>query len=240
MEVCPMENSFENLSSKYELIKQGAEARIYKGMYLNRPSIIKERFKKSYRHSDLDDYITKDRIKAEARSIVRCKAAGVRTPAMYLVDFYRRCIFMEEIVNSKTVKDYLEELAQNGDGNSTRKDIQFITEEIGKSVAKMHSSNIIHGDLTTSNILVVNCEDVNGRYLVFIDFGLSSADPVAEDKAVDLYVLEKALISTHANAEELFPAILESYSQCNTKRAADVVRKLEEVRARGRKRTMVG
>ncbi|XP_067002694.2 EKC/KEOPS complex subunit TP53RK isoform X2 [Anabrus simplex] len=202
MEVCPMENSFENLSSKYELIKQGAEARIYKGMYLNRPSIIKERFKKSYRHSDLDDYITKDRIKAEARSIVRCKAAGVRTPAMYLVDFYRRCIFMEEIVNSKTVKDYLEELAQNGDGNSTRKDIQFITEEI--------------------------------------DFGLSSADPVAEDKAVDLYVLEKALISTHANAEELFPAILESYSQCNTKRAADVVRKLEEVRARGRKRTMVG
>lgn len=60
----------------FELIAQGAEARVYKGIYLGKLMLIKERFEKKYRHADLDKRLTKDRIKAECRSIIRAKAAG--------------------------------------------------------------------------------------------------------------------------------------------------------------------
>lgn len=63
----------------FELIAQGAEARVYKGVYLGRPALIKERFEKKYRHVDLDTRITKDRTKAECRAMVRAKAAGETT-----------------------------------------------------------------------------------------------------------------------------------------------------------------
>lgn len=59
-----------------ELIAQGAEARLYKGLYLGRMSLVKERFVKNYRHPELDARLTKDRIKAEARAIIRAKSAG--------------------------------------------------------------------------------------------------------------------------------------------------------------------
>jgi TP53 regulating kinase-like protein len=61
----------------FELISQGAEARLYKGIYLGKSTIIKERFEKKYRHADLDLRLTKERIKAEARAIVRAKLAGI-------------------------------------------------------------------------------------------------------------------------------------------------------------------
>lgn len=61
---------------EFELIAQGAEARVYKGVYLGKPTLIKERFKKKYRHTDLDTRLTKDRIKAECRAMIRAKAAG--------------------------------------------------------------------------------------------------------------------------------------------------------------------
>jgi Kae1-associated kinase Bud32 len=64
------------LGSNFKLIKQGAEAKLYKGIYLGRPTIVKERFKKSYRHVDLDNRLTKERMKSEARAILKCKAAG--------------------------------------------------------------------------------------------------------------------------------------------------------------------
>lgn len=60
----------------YELICQGAEARIYKGKYLGRDTLVKERFVKKYRHPDLDENLTKERIKNEVRAIIRAKAAG--------------------------------------------------------------------------------------------------------------------------------------------------------------------
>lgn len=60
----------------FEVVKQGAEARLYKGTYLGRPALIKERFVKRYRHPDLDTLLTKERTKGESRAIVRAKAAG--------------------------------------------------------------------------------------------------------------------------------------------------------------------
>ncbi len=109
--------------------------------------------------------------------------------------------------------------------------------ELGRVLALMHKNNIIHGDLTTSNILLKRNSESS---LVLIDFGLSYCDKLAEDKGVDLYVLEKAFLSSHPNSEKLFEKIMESYRLNSGKGGEAVMKKLDEVRMRGRKRVMVG
>ncbi|CAH2005210.1 unnamed protein product [Acanthoscelides obtectus] len=217
----------------FDLMKQGAEARLYVGMYLGKPTIAKERFKKAYRHEILDDLLTKERIKAESRAIVRCKMAGIRTPTIYLVDFNRRIIFMEYFTNSITAKEMIENQSQ-----STDKTLELFSLELGKLLGRMHGANIIHGDLTSSNILLFN--HMQNLEVVLIDFGLAHIESNTEDKAVDLYVLERALLSTHSIADKLFDKILEGYRAHYKQGSKEVLKKMDEVRARGRKRTMVG
>ncbi|KAJ8961735.1 hypothetical protein NQ318_021335 [Aromia moschata] len=222
----------------FELIRQGAEAKLYKGLYLGKPTLAKERFRKKYRHENLDLFLTKERMKAENRAIVRCKAFGLRTPAIYLVDFNRRIIFMEYFEHNIVLKDFIE--------ISPVEVLTRLAVNIGETLGKMHESNIIHGDLTSSNMLLVNKNDVDSfdnlddLSLVLIDFGLAYVESSAEDKGVDLYVLERALSSTHSTADRMFPKILEGYQSYCPSEFKEVFNKYEEVRARGRKRTMVG
>ncbi|XP_065207718.1 EKC/KEOPS complex subunit TP53RK [Planococcus citri] len=219
------------------LFKQGAEGRIFKISYLGKPAILKERFKKKYRNEDLDNHLTKERIRAEAKSILKCKNAGIHTPAVYLVDFEKRRIIMEFIERSETVSDYIIKFSKN-DSKSINEELTRLSNEIGRTIGKMHVNNIIHGDLTTSNILVKYLNDTE-YHIVLIDFGLSHIKSSDEDKAVDLYVLERALTSKHNNVSWFFDNILSCYAKYD-KLNEKVVRKLSEVRSRGRKRTMVG
>lgn len=221
----------------FQLIKQGAEAKLYRGTYLGKPALLKERFVKKYRQPELDSQITNERLKGESRIIARCKSVGICTPVLYLVDVQRRLIIMEYFENSVTVKEFI---YKTDDNDMLRK----LSSDIGTMLGRMHKNNIIHGDLTTSNMLLVKegegDDNYNNLKLVLIDFGLSHVSASSEDKGVDLYVLERALISTHSNAPELFPIIVESYEKENSKEGKQVLKKFEEVRARGRKRTMVG
>lgn len=241
------------MTENLQLIKQGAEARLFACSYLGKPTIIKERFKKNYRHADLDTSITRERIKNEARAIVRCKTADVRTPCLYFVDFERRRIFMEHFEDSITVKDFIISIVTkyNENGSGEAKILNSIAKIIGETVRKLHENNIIHGDLTTSNMLLVQktasdtANDMKwlnlpNMELVMIDFGLSYIDKSTEDKGVDLYVLERAIISTHNDYPDLFSTILEAYKNLTKNNVKEILRKFEEVRARGRKRTMVG
>lgn len=221
----------------FELFKQGAEAKLYKGTYLGKSVIVKERFPKKYRHEDLDTSLTRERMKAECRAIVRCKSAGILTPTIYLVDAKTRSIYMEYFDRSVTIKEFI--LKANKDI------IEELSNKIGERLARMHSNDIIHGDLTTSNMLIVN-KNESGTFdslsdvkIAFIDFGLAHIDTSAEDKGVDLYVLERALLSTHVVAKEMFSTILNAYKQ-HYPGCKEILLKYEDVRARGRKRTMVG
>ncbi|KAH0560242.1 EKC/KEOPS complex subunit TP53RK [Cotesia glomerata] len=241
------------MTEDFELICQGAEARLYKGNYLGRLTLKKERFKKNYRHPDLDETLTKDRIKSEVRAIVRAKTAGVTTPTIYLVDLTRRSIYMEFIENAVTLKICIEKMIEAGDEKIW---IEKIGKALGLLLAKLHSKNIIHGDLTTSNILVKNSifnnlttsgtsseDDKNlHQELIAIDFGLARVDSTAEDKAVDLYVLERSLLSSHSQVPTLFASIISNYQSGITdkKQRREIVSKYQQVRARGRKRLMIG
>lgn len=93
----------------------------------------------------------------------------------------------------------------------------------------------MHGDLTTSNMMLRTDDDV----LVLIDFGLAYNSTNPEDKAVDLYVMERAFTSAHSEREGLFKVVLQAYKD-SSKQHCPVFNRFAEVRMRGRKRTMVG
>uniref|UniRef100_A0A1A7YFV3 non-specific serine/threonine protein kinase n=1 Tax=Iconisemion striatum TaxID=60296 RepID=A0A1A7YFV3_9TELE len=225
------------LLAKADLVKQGAEGRMYRAQFLGRPTIVKERFHKRYRHPVLDEKLTHRRTVQEVRSILRCRRAGISAPVIYFVDYTSHCIFMEEIVGSLTVRDHI---VSTQLANSCKEpELQQLAERIGQILAKMHDEDVIHGDLTTSNMLLTHCSGDTEFDLVLIDFGLSYISSLPEDKGVDLYVLEKAFLSSHPNTDVLFEKLLQSYTK-SSKKSPAVIKKLDEVRLRGRKRSMVG
>ena len=137
------------------------------------------------------------------------------------------------MADCSTVKEYI----KNSPTNGPTSQLDNLAFAIGRNIGLLHSQNIIHGDLTTSNIMI---RSENPLSLTFIDFGLSYIESSAEDKGVDLYVLERALLSTHPNTEALFNVIIESYKKACPQICKEVVKKFEEIRLRGRKRLMIG
>lgn len=161
--------------------------------------------------------------------------AGIPTPTLFYVDQEKNALIMEHFVHAITVRDFI---LSHPNWEESR-DVRELAINIGAMLAKLHKENIIHGDLTTSNMLLADPSDIAS--LTLIDFGLSHHENVAEHKGVDLYVLERAFLSTHPNTEKLFEILLKSYeANGNKKTVGEVIAKLEEVRLRGRKRTMIG
>lgn len=220
-------------AAAWKLVCQGAEARVLSGSFLGMPAVAKERFAKGYRHPDLDRRITSRRTVREARALARCRQVGIDTPAVFAVDLPRSRLVMERVAG-RTVRDTL--LATDLRlGESALAPLRPLAAAVGRAIARLHEAGIVHGDLTTSNMMV---REGTGA-LVLIDFGLTQQSDLAEDHAVDLYVLERALVSTHPGSAPLFAAALAAYA-AETPAAAAAARRLEDVRARGRRRSMVG
>lgn len=220
--------------SGLELVKQGAEARVFRGRFQGRAAVVKHRFPKGYRHPALEARLGRRRTVQEARALLRCRRAGISAPVVFFVDYASNCLFMEDIEGSVTVRDYIQSSLEAG---KTPESLLGLARTVGQVLARMHDEDLIHGDLTTSNMLLK--PPLEQLDIVLIDFGLSFISALPEDKGVDLYVLEKAFLSTHPNTESVFEAFLKSYS-ASSKKAKPVLRKLDEVRLRGRKRSMVG
>jgi TP53 regulating kinase and related kinases len=210
-------------------VTQGAEAIVYAAAEAGRQTIIKHRFHKRYRHPELDAALTASRLKQEVRSILRARRLGVRAPVVTRVDVGRSLIIMERI-EGKTMKDAF--LA--GEMSADRK--HEVAQELGRMLATLHDGDLIHGDLTTSNVMI---EETNGR-VVLIDFGLSQISNLSEDKAVDLYVMERSFNSAHPlEGGQLVESLLASYKR-SSRKWCSTMNRLADVRMRGRKRSMVG
>ncbi len=154
-------------------ILDNAESNIIKSTYMGEDAVIKARIPKNYRISEIDNKIRKSRCKLEAKLLSDAKWAGIRTPILYDVDLAEKSISMEKI-DGVMLKEAINE------------DLSF---KVGQEIAKLHSADIIHGDITSSNIMLMNSQ------LVFLDFGLGRYSDLDEDKAVDLLVLKKSLQS---------------------------------------------
>ncbi len=173
------------------LIGKGAEADIKKDKYLDFDVIIKERVKKSYRDERLDEKIRKSRTARETRYLSMIKDFGIPAPYIFDVDLDNKRIMMSYI-NGKLAKDVIENNLE-------------IAYKIGEIVGKLHKNDVIHNDLTTSNFIF-------NKYLYIIDFGLGKISNLDEDKAVDLIVFKKAVLSTHHEKfEEIWERFLEGY-----------------------------
>eukprot|EP00899_Mesostigma_viride_P012968 jgi/Mesvir1/21672/Mv04093-RA.1 len=184
------------------MISQGAEARIYKCKFLQRDAIVKERFKKSYRHPVLDAKLTLRRMNGEARCLARAAKLGVAVPAVYHLDYERHAIVMEH-VEGVSVKQHL---LQHAADEAAQHQLAI---KIGVAVARLQDGGIVHGDLTTSNMIL----RAPGNDLVLIDFGLAQNSTLPEDKAVDLYVLDRALSSLHTDCPNMFQWVLDAYKK---------------------------
>lgn len=300
------------------LITQGAEALLYRTHFLdaNTRAALKVRPSKPYRHPTLDARLTKQRVLAEARVLVKLSGLKndvgsgsneVNVPAVLSLEWdvarkvkgadVRRerggktegggAWLLMEWIDGESVKDLLRrydlwwkaqtarQTETGGEGNieelakASDEDVKALLRRIGRAVGALHSKGgVIHGDLTTSNIMIrppttnATTTEPGGETnqeisstsappsppsfageIVLIDFGLATQSVQDEDRAVDLYVLERAFGSTHPRQEGWFDAeVLQSPDgyRGSFKGAAVVLKRLEEVRLRGRKRSMVG
>jgi len=204
------------------LIKKGAEASLYLEEWHGRKVVIKRRLPKKYRLPKLDTEIQAQRTIREPQFIHGAKEAGVPTPIILMVDVADATIIME-FVKGKQVKQVLDDL-------STRERHQ-LCRHMGKLIGRLHSHGIIHGDLTTSNMILTPYNRV-----VFMDFGLSEWSKELEARGVDLHLMKRALQSTHFRyAKECFTAVMEGYAETlGDAGAKSVLEKIGEIERRGR------
>ena len=204
------------------LIKKGAEASLFLEDWHDRKVIMKKRLPKNYRLSQLDEQIRTYRTAHEPQLIHRAKEAGVPTPTIFLVDTKNSTITME-YVEGQQVKQVLNNL-------ETEKRLD-LCRHIGELIGQLHNHGIIHGDLTTSNMILTPYKKV-----FFIDFGLSEYSTELEIRGVDLHLMKRAFQSTHFRfSEECFEAVIEGYTRIVGKETAkDVLEKIKEVERRGR------
>ncbi len=200
-----------------KLVKHGAEAKLYKDTYLGETVMVKERQPKPYRERVLDEKILKERIRTEAALLVRAKKAGVRTPLIKKIDLNKKTI-ISEFVEGKTLKEELLEIPSNS---------LELCKKSGEMIGKLHTAKIIHGDLTTSNII----HSKGG--LVLLDFGLGTISDKLEDYAVDLLVFKKTFMATHYKIKGGFEAVSRAYEKAFP-RGKEVLKHLLEVEARAR------
>jgi TP53 regulating kinase-like protein len=200
-----------------QIIARGAEAVLYLEKTRDGKALVKDRIKKGYRLPELDEKIRSQRTRREESLLARARRAGVAVPM--ILDSSDSTISMEYIEGDR-IKDMLNSVQKNK-RNSVYK-------LIGSAVAGLHSAGIVHGDLTTSNMVLKK-----GK-LYMIDFGLGKFSKKTEDQATDLYVLLEALKSTHFRyMEEAWGMILNVYKQ-NYPNANEVFKRIEKIRHRRR------
>lgn len=184
---------------------EGAEACVR----LTDEKAVKKRHSKDYRHDVLDSKIIRERTDREARNTRRAVKYGVNAPEV-----------------EKLSEDTLEFERIKGEAWKESEKVEAM-KSVGENVALMHENQIIHGDLTTSNIII------NDGEAFIIDFGLSELSERVEDMAVDIHLLKQVLESSHpSKSGEAWKSFLEGYREYE--RYDDVLERLEEVESRGR------
>jgi TP53 regulating kinase-like protein len=219
---------------KPKILSQGAEATVYlQKLSLNSPSraggtnrkirglvegVLKSRTPKSYRHPELDKKIRIRRTKAEAKILEK---ASKLIPVPKVLKSDKESEIILEFIEGKKLAEALDSFNQK-----KQEKIMF---QIGQSTSKIHNEGIIHGDLTTSNMILKKDK------IYFIDFGLSFLNGKYEDKGVDLYLLKQALQAKHfKNWQTLFNEFEIGYRSIQPKEAQKVFERLKAIEKRRR------
>ncbi|HON81812.1 MAG TPA: bifunctional N(6)-L-threonylcarbamoyladenine synthase/serine/threonine protein kinase [Methanoregulaceae archaeon] len=192
--------------SLYEMTRaMGAEAVVTLGP----ETVRKHRVSKRYRKKELDSRLIAERTRAEARLIAMARKSGVPTPVIR--DVTADTLVMERIY-----------------GNLLRDDLSAGSlREAGRTVGRLHAAGIVHGDLTTSNMVL------RDGAVVLIDFGLAMVSSELESRGVDIHVLFQTLESTTDRSPVLKEAFSEGY-EAVFNGAREVLSREQEIERRGR------
>lgn len=230
-----------------DLISSGSDARIYKCTFLGKESVKKLIIQKNYRHKKIDTKIRKLRITNEMKFTKKMITLNIDAPALYFVDMKEKSLIFE-YVKGCTINQILKNAVLY------QPNIPIC---IGMLLANLHNENVIHGDFTTSNLILRNSYIYNKEIydlsnnalyefsvlenlkLCVIDFGLSFLSTSVEDKAVDIFVLLKTINSFHSEFPYLEKDIIIGYKM-KSNDFTKIMQQLEKVKMRGRKRPMVG
>ncbi|MBR5503397.1 MAG: bifunctional N(6)-L-threonylcarbamoyladenine synthase/serine/threonine protein kinase [Methanobrevibacter sp.] len=225
-----VDNRKVKLNLPDDLKAKGAESDIFEAKWLGRDAIVKQRVSKSYRIPEIDNNIRRHRTRSEAKILSDVKKTGLRSPILYDINLDEKYIVMEKL-NGPLVKDIMHEL-----DDDKRKELSYA---IGENIRLFHDGDIIHGDLTGSNMILLNDGSLSkddsslnmdfSNNLAIFDFGLGKYSDLLEDKAADLLVLKKSFQSIDYDiANECFNWILEAY---DSDKISD---KIAEIEGRGR------
>ena len=204
-----------------KLIYCGAEADILQGKWQGLDAVYKVRKPLEYRLQILDEAIRHQRTLREAEIIHQAKEAGVEAPSLYHVDPSSATLVME-FVKGDRLRDVIVEISSD--------ELARVFFMFGRGVARLHKAGIMHGDLTTANVVR------RGGELVFIDFGLSLRSERLEDHAVDIRLIKETVMGAHSGVA---PAALEAFYNGYSRvvrepRFRQVHRQLQNIERRGR------
>ncbi len=197
--------------------KRGAEAELRYGYFRGREAVMKRRVKKNYRNESLDLSLRKRRTRAEARLLGEIKKMGVPSPYLYDVDLKNYTIIMERI-EGRRVKEFLSCDAHKKEN---------VLREIGGLIGKLHANHVVHGDPTTSNMILTE------KGITLIDLGLGEISESIENKGVDLHLLKEILSTSNPGLsfEPVIKGYLDAYPD-----GKKIIGKIDEIEGRGRYR----
>lgn len=199
------------------LVGEGAEGQLFAVTWNGRKAVRKIRIRKTYRHPQLDSKLRSQRTRREAKALRTAFEAKVPCPELF-EENQSACELLIERIEGELLARKL--------GKATKGVASQWLSQAGSALAKLHARGLVHGDFTTSNVMV----DSSGTVQV-IDFGLSSFSPSVEEQATDVLLFEKSLEDAQARigAGEFFRA----YAGEN-KNAPAVQARVELIRSRGR------
>ncbi len=202
-----------------QVLHRGAESVVYLDEFEGQKVMVKERIPKRYRIRQLDDELRKTRTRKEVKLLTEVRKLGIPTPKIFNVDEENHKIAMEYL-EGKTLKDYID--------SASNSELEDVCRQLGKIIGKLHSSNITHGDLTTSNMIVVE-----GK-IYLIDLSLGEFTQRLEDKGVDLKLLKESAKASHFKKIDLiWKNVLLGY-MVEYKSAQQVLDQLSEIEKRVR------
>lgn len=201
-----------------KLIKKGAEANLFLTDWHDKLVVIKKRIAKKYRIPQLDTNLRRFRTIHESQLLHEAKLIGVSTPTVYLVDLKDTSIVMQ-CVKGSVIKGILDGMKKEAR--------EKLCIRIGRMIGRLHKAGMVHGDLTTSNMILTPEGEV-----YFIDFGLGNHSKDVEDQGVDIHLMERALQSAHFRvAKESLNAVLKGYAEelgeSESKKVMERVREIE-------------
>lgn len=204
-----------------QMLARGAESIIFKIERWGQSYVLKWRQDKPYLLNEIDTHLRRSRIARECKMLTIARSLGVRTPAVYSVDLINHTILMD-LIEGKQFKEIA--------GDVPKSELVSFSREFGRIIANLHEGNVVHGDPTTSNVII----DKSNK-LWLIDFGLSEMNATIETKGVDLHLIQRALETTHWDLQEtMLEATLEGYHEVMGGHAEPVLSRMQEIRERGR------